>query len=64
MALKPDKTFDDYVAICLPAFGVGVLMLGYLMVRFGWNWSRGDIEYLTAVIRQALDAEQAPGESS
>jgi hypothetical protein len=62
-ALKPDKTFDDYVTIFLPAFGAGVLTLGYLLVRFGWWWSRGDIEYLSSVIRQALDAEQPPSES-
>jgi hypothetical protein len=59
-ACKPDKTADDYVTIFAPTFGVGMLMLGYLMARLGWWWSRGDIDYLSAMITQALGAEQPP----
>ena len=62
-AFKPDKTADDYITIFAPAFGVGMLLLGYLMVRLGWWWSRGDIEYLSGVITQALGAEQPPNRS-
>ncbi len=62
-AFKPDKTADDYITIFAPTFGVGMLMLGYLLVRLGWWWSRGDIEYLSGVITQALGAEQPPNRS-
>lgn len=59
-ALKPDKTVVDYAVILMPVLGVGIVVLGYLLARFGWWWSRGDIDYLSAVITQALCVERTP----
>ena len=59
-ALMPSETPTLYVTIFFPLIGIGMLAAGYLLERMAWQWSRGDIEYLSAVISQALDGQRLP----
>src|SRR5262245_26785872 len=55
--LMPDKTLGVSLTILFPLFGASMLIVGYMLVRLGAWWSRGDIAYLSGVIVQALGAE-------
>ena len=57
MALAADTALDVFFALAFPLFGVAILALGYFGVRFGWQWNRGDIEFLSDVISRALSPE-------
>jgi len=55
-AVAPNLPPDVRLTVLFPLIGIAFICVGLLMVRFGWWSSRGDIAYLSNVIKQALTA--------